>query len=422
MTHRNVLTRGLAAGALGLLVAGAAPAQTLTGSSFHYQGGKPSFVASGKVFAVWNANDPKSMLSPGLKVTFFGQADGCKDDAFNGPVVAKGNPRLAHAQELTGLALDPGDKLVWSPSGDSDQCGADAHGKVGDSFVHLNTDPARGGIGLFSYTGRAAGGRAPFFQQYDESGRKNTGANAFINGTFVVFRFDWDQTQQIAPWSGGTGPDPTIEFRTVQSVARADVPERLPPGGGNRPAQAKQQMVLALINRHCFAEGGGKDKLCQLKYLFNVAVFRTGVRSLQAEKWFQDAGVFLDPAQGGIPIVHGPLVAAGAAVYDKRSRAPLYTSVGSPSRNEPFTDQRFAVRVSFSQLKNALRTIASVRDKQPPERIGRESMVAHFGERWDDPKEWLVLSVNVSQEVSNPYRLERAFIGGNVREIYAGPQ
>ena len=46
-------------------------------------------------------------------------------------------------------------------------------------------------------------------------------------------------------------------------------------------------------------------------------------------------------------------LAAGAAVYDKRSRAPLYTSVGSPSRNEPFTDQRFAVRALVCFLNTA---------------------------------------------------------------------
>lgn len=413
MAHFSVVA------ALGLGAASVANAQLISSSTFHYQGGKPSFVASGKVFSVWNANDPKGMLSPGLKITFFGQAEGCEEDSFNGPVAAKGNPRLAHALELTGLALDPGDKLVWSPSGDSDQCSADAKRKVGDSFVHLNTDPVRGGFGLFTYTGREPGAPAPFFRQYDEGGRKNTGANAFINGTFVAFRFDWTGSQQIAPWSGDRSADPAIEFRTLQSVARANVPHA---GDKRKPAQAKQQMVLALINRACFAEGGGKDKLCQLKYLFNVAVFRAGVLDLLSENWFRHAGVFLDPAQGGVPIVHGPIVESGGTVVDKRSRAPLYTSAGSASQGMPFSDKRFAVRITFSQFKNALRTIASVRDKMPADQLGPANLAAHFGPRWDDPKEWVILSVNVSQEVHNPSRSERAFIGGNVREIYVGPQ
>lgn len=410
------------AGVVLLLGVCAARADQITASSYAYKGGVPSFVTMGKVFSVWNANDPKQMLAPGLKVTFFGEPRDCGENAFNGPVAAKGNPRLAGAQQLTGLALEP-NAMVWSPSGNTDQCDPDVRGLVGDSFVFLNGDPAHGGFGIFTYTGRDTGGREPFFRQYGTSGRKNTGANANINGTFVNLRFDWKGDQQIAPWvQAQAGTDPVVEFRTLQSVGNAVVSTKSGRNAGDKPVQAKQQMVLALINRDCFEKSGGRDKLCQLKYLFNVAVFRSGVTNLHAERWFRDAGIFFDIAQGGIPIVHGPLQAPGTVVSDKRTKLPLYVSVGEPSQERPFSDKTFAVRISFAQLMNAMRTIAAGKSQRSPESIAPAEIAQLFGERWNDAREWLVLSVNVSQEVSNPERNERAFIGGSFREIYAGPR
>lgn len=422
----TVKTLGMMRAPLRFLIAGvgvctllAAQADQSSSSYYHYKGGAPGFYAQGKVFSVWNANDPKNMLAPGLKITFFGEPRDCGENAFNGPVAAKGNPRLNGAQQLTGLPFDPS-SIVWSPSGNTDQCSAGVRNLVGDSFVFLNPDPARGGFGLFTYTGRDAEGREPFFMQYGSTGRKNTGANANINGTFVNIRFDWRGDQQIAPWAQG-GQDPVVEFRTVQSVASAVVSTRSGRNAGDKPVQAKQQMVLALINRDCFEKSGGRDKLCQLKYLFNVAVVRSGVTNLHAERWFQDAGVFFDIAQGGIPIVHGPLQTPGTIVNDKSSGLPLYQSAGEPSQERPFNDKTFAARISFSQLKNAMRSVAAGKGRRG-EGAAPAQVAEKFGERWDDPREWLILSVNVSQEVSNPERNERAFIGGNVREIYAGPR
>jgi hypothetical protein len=391
-------------------------ADVLTPTSFRYPGGEPDFLASGKVLAAWNPTDPKAVLAPGLKVMFFGHPAGCRAGTANGPTVSAGNPRLAHAEELTGVK--PGaEGWTWSPGGDTPDCETGVHKQAGDSFVVVNRQPGKGGIGLFTYTGRDAGGRDPFFQQFDAGGQNGQGANAHINGTFVVFRFGWQGKDRIVPW-GGAGADaqPALVLRSLQSVVRVAVT----PGSNREVVQAKQQMTFTVINRECFRTIGGPGRLCQVQYLMNTAVYRAGVIDWDAEKWFRDATVWFDPAQGGMPIVHGPVPEAGRTAQDASSRADLYTSLGAPTQHREFEDQAFAVRVSFAQLKNALRVATAARLKRQPSEITDAELRNEFGARWDDPAEWALLSVDFSQEVYNPSRERRAFIGGRLTDLTVG--
>ncbi len=387
-----------------------------TPTSFRYAGGAPDFLTSGKVYAVWNARDPQKVLAPGLKVLFFGQPKGCRAGATEGPTAGKGNPRLVRAEELTGVKPDP-DAWSWSPSSDTPDCESGARKKVGDSFVLISRHKAKGGIGLFTYTGKDAGGQDPFFQQFEAGGQNGQGANAFINGTFLVFRFGWQGEGRIMPWAGERdSADPALVFRSIQSVVRAVVT----PGSSREPVQAKQQMTFTVINRACFRAIGGPGKLCQVQYLMNTAVYRAGVANWDSEKWFKDATVWFDPAQGGMPIVHGPVPANGQTARDAASRVDLYKSLGEPSQHGEFDDKAFAVSVTFAQLKNALRVATAARLKRPVPEIGDAALSAEFGARWSDPNEWALLSIDFSQEVHNPSRDRRAFIGGNLTELSVG--
>jgi hypothetical protein len=401
-----------------LLICSALPAgaDVRTPTSFRFEGGTPAFLASGKVYAAWNPTDAKAVLAPGLKIMFFGRPAGCQANSANGPTAPAGNPRLAHAEELTGLRFDP-EGWTWSPSGDTPACEEGVRKTAGDSFVQVNRQDARGGIGLFTYTGRDIAGRDPFFQQFDRGGQNGQGANAYINGTFVVFRFGWQGNDRIAPWGGPQdGGEPALVFRSVQSVIRVAVT----PGGSGEVVQAKQQMTFTVINRDCFRTIGGPGRLCQVQYLLNTAVYRAGVTDWDAEKWFKDATVWFDPAQGGMPIVHGPVPASGQTARDAASRVDLYTSLGAPTQHREFDRQLFSVRVAFSQLKNALRVATAARLKRPVSEIGDVDLRSEFGARWNDPAEWSLLSVDCSQEVHNPTRERRAFIGGHVTELSLG--
>lgn len=397
------------AAAAALWLAGSAFADLRGAPSYRYDGGLPDFVRSGKVYAVWNARDPKAVLAPGMKVLFFGSAEGCRADVTEGPVNGRGNPRLAQALQLTGVEVGPA-SMAWSPSGATEQCDELARGRAGDSFVILEPS-ARGGVGLFTYTGRDADGRQPFFQPFAAAGQNATDANAHIAGTFVAMRFAWQGPERITPWASGV-----LELRSVQSVVRAVVT----PGGAGEVVQAKQQVNLTVINRACFRAFGGPGKLCQVQYLLNTAVMRAGVKDWDAEKWFRDASVWFDPAQGGMPIVHGPVPAAGKMAVDAASRLDLYSSAGAASQHAEFSDQTFVVRITQAQLHNALRVATAARLKRPAAAVGDAELAAEFGTRWNDAAEWSLLSVDVGQEVHNPTRERRAFIGGNFRLLQVG--
>jgi hypothetical protein len=397
-------------------------AESLSTAAFQYKGGKLGYLERNEVYSAWNANDPVSVLKPGMKVMFFGRAEGCDLRAGNGPVKNQGSVRFSQTFDLTGIPLaSEGKGQRWAPSADSEQCGKSVRDQVGDSFVHVNEDQENGGIGIFTFTGPDQKGRRSFFRQFDKSGKNGTGANANIEGTFVAFRFGWQKGNTVLPWAGGEQPDEKrkAEFRTVQSVAVASVGDGVV-GLAGEPIQAKQQFIAAFINRACFQSGGGKKGMCQLQYLFNVAVYRAGVTDWDAVKWFKSAGVFMDPAQGGMPVVHGPVRRSGETTVDEGSGLELYTSLGEPSRHDIFKDKEFRIQVSFSQLKNALKIVAGKQLKKMPNKISQSDLEAVFGEHWGDANEWLLLSVNVSQEVYNSDSNARALIGGGIKAIAVG--
>lgn len=417
------MTRTLIAAGLLALAAAGAQADVRTAHGFHYEGGMPDDVRVGNVFSAWNAHQARNGLSPGVKVMFFGRADACDVDAVNGPTVPDRNPRLQQSLELTGIDYDGLNGKTWSPSGDFDRCSPAARGRAGDSFIHVNPDPKKGGVAMFTYTGRdATTGRTPFFHPFEATGQVGSGANGFISGSFFAFRFAANDKRHIDPWGGApAGREPVLVFSSRQSVVRAEVPGSRGTAAADG-TQAKQQMIFTLINRSCFKTlSGNGGKLCQIQYLLNLAIYRTGVDDWSRVDWFRDAGVLFDPAQGGVPIVHGPLPARGVSAFDARSGLPLYTSEGEPTQHGEFRDKRFAIRVSFTHLKNALRAAVAGRTKGTSAQVSPAQVAAEFGPRWDDPEEWSLLSVNIGQEVYNRSRERRAFIAGNFRDLAIGP-
>lgn len=402
-----------------LLCATKSHAESLTHEAFELKAGPIGYLDRHEVYSAWNPNNQALVLKPGMKVMFFGRAMGCDIQAANGPVRNSGSIRFEQAYDLTGIPLaPPGKGQRWVPSGDTEQCEESVREQVGDSFVHVNEDSVNGGIGMFTFTGLGQGGRRTFFQQFDKTGRSGKGANANIEGTFVAFRFDWQKNVSVFPWASGASSleQRVAEFKTTQSVESVSVGDALL-GQSAEPIQAKQQFIVAFINLECFRSSGAVKRLCQVQYLFNVAVFRLGIVNWETVKWFRDAGIFADPAQGGMPVVHGPLGQNGAASVDDSSRLELYTSRGESSHHDTFKDKSFIVHVSFAQFKNALRAITARQLKQPISSITTADLVSIFSESWDDPNQWAVLSVNVSQEVHNPVDGQRAYIGGAVREI-----
>ncbi|SDY85768.1 hypothetical protein SAMN05421755_10565 [Nitrosomonas sp. Nm33] len=391
-------------------------AESLSTQAFQLKGGQLSYLERNEVYSAWNANDPTAVLKPGMKVMFFGRAEGCNSRAGNGPVKNYGSSQFSQASELTGIPLArEGKGGRWAPSGDTAHCEKSVHAEVADTFVHVNKDPVHGGIGIFTFTGPDQTGHSSFFRPYSKRGKNEKGINASIEGAFVMFRFDWKKENAVRPWATGSEvvDQRKVEFRTVQNVATLSLGEEITTNTSD-PMQAKQQLISSFINRSCFLE---TKKKCQLQYLFNTAVYRNGITNWDSVKWFKEGGVFLDPGQKGMPVVRGPIKRRGETIKDSQSGLTLYSSLGEPTQHMEFRDKVFRMQVSFAQLKNALTIITAKLLRKPPNQISSEDLSSIFGSRWDDPSEWLLLSVGIGQEIHNPDENVRVFLGGGVREI-----
>jgi hypothetical protein len=406
---------------MAMALAGGASAQPGAAKGFHLFPGSVAELARQGAFAAWNANIPVQVLTPGLKVLFFGQAKGCQAGAANGPAVGGTPLHFQTAYSVTGIALaDPPLGQRWTPSGQTSQCDAAARGRSGESFAHVNGDARAGGIGMYTGVGAVGPVATPFFGPYGSGGRNGTGNNAGLQGTFVSVVFNWRRADSVFPWASARPDDAALaEFSSVQSVAAVSTGAvGGPPSDG--VVQVKQQFIVAMINRHCATLADGVKRRCQLQYVFNIAVFRAGVDDWSQVAWFQRGGVWVDPAQGGMPVVRGPIGPKGVATLDAGTGLELFMSQGEPSQHALFAPKAFSSHVSFAQLKNAIRISAATLSGRKAAGLGARDIARYFGPRWDDANEWAVSSVNVSQEAHNPGPQQQAWIGGHVREWWVG--
>src|SRR5262249_6344725 len=74
--------------------------------------------------------------------------------------------------------------------------------------------------------------------------------------------------------------------------------------------------------------------------------------------WFRNGDVWFDPAQGGIPIVDGPIYGSGTITSDSKSKLPLFVSQGTATQHAAFSGRTFDVTIGFEQLANVLRIVA----------------------------------------------------------------
>jgi hypothetical protein len=377
-------------------------------------------IADSEFFATWNADNRQDLLKPGVKILFFGEGYGCDSNVRNGPVAAVGNRNFEDAAELTGipLATGPGGAR-WTPRADEADCHDVSVSGVGDSFVHINPNPDAGGFGLFTATGPAPAGRQDsFFRPIGREGRSGSGINAHIEASFVSFRFDWHKEGAFRPWvhpAGAVGQSAAL-LRSTQSVKSVAV-------GTGRSAdvkevtQAKQQLMVTFINPSCFREMRGLKRLCQIQYLFNLGLYRSGVSDWDSLPLLQRADVFIDPGQGGMPVVRGMLGRDGRAVETMPSGAPIYTSSGAATQHDVFAALEFRVSISFEQLTNALYAAAARASGKEMADTYPKDVQRLYGSRWRDPTQWALLSIHVGQEVYNPSEVFPVYIGGSVHEL-----
>lgn len=367
----------------------------------------------GNLFAAWNPSNPQTVLRPGMKVMFFGAAQGCAAST-EGPLTTVSAARLSELASLTALPASASPEgLRWTPSGNAADCSTETQARSGGSAVYLNPDNGAGAVALLTTSGPQSDGQVPFLGPYSASGQNGQGANAHITGSFVNFRSNWAKADPLQPWLNGR----KARIQSVQSLGNV----RLEAGTGVT-VQVKQQVSATFLNPTCLQELGGLGKPCQVQYLLNTGIHRSGVSDWSTVPWFQKGDVWYDPAQGGIPIVDGPIFASGQSTVETQSGRGLFTSQGSSTQHKAFAGRTFDVTISFEQLDTALRLTTAKAAGVGLAAVNAAQLQAQWGSRWSDPSAWVLLSTDVGQEVYNPDPTRRVEIGGGFSSLYVGPQ
>ncbi|HEV8689376.1 MAG TPA: hypothetical protein VGQ91_03695, partial [Ideonella sp.] len=363
------------------------------------------------LFAAWNPNDPRTALKPGMKVMFFGAAQGCAAGT-QGPATALSDSRLG---AIAGLTLLPAaaapSALRWTPAGRASGCDAGAQERDGASAVYLNADDNAGAVGMLTTSGKQEDGTVPFFGPFGSGGQNGAGTNAFIAGTFVNFRQPWNGADPKQPWTGQA----LARVRSVQSMGAFQL--EAAPGS---TVQVKQQMMATFLNTTCMKQVSGQP--CQVQYLFNTAIARSGVSDWSQVAWFQKGDVWFDPAQGGIPIVDGPIFPSGQTTVDSKTGLALFASQGSATQHQAFSGRTFDVTISFAQLTNVMRVVAARKLGVELAALSDDQVTSVWGRAWNERSAWVLLSGHVGQEVYNPSSEHKVQIGGGFKSLYVGPQ
>ncbi|OYT85623.1 MAG: hypothetical protein CFE46_17955 [Burkholderiales bacterium PBB6] len=372
------------------------------------------------VYTGFNPKASPTFFQPGVKLAFYGQSRGCPSSATMatsaGAVlssreaeVGKGQPLAA----LTGLpAGEEARRRVWMPSPRSEGCAGLSADEAGATpLLQVNATPGQTGLGLYTPSGPDARGRAPQFGPFDAAGQNGHGANAYIAGAFAIWRQPASGPAVQPLWQG---VDDEWVIRSSQSVQQLSVD---PTSTEDSLAQVKQQIVAVVLNPSCQAERHERPRACQLQYLFHTAIARSAVSDWAKVAWFQRGMVFFDPAQGGMPVVQGPIPPKGQGVNEAASGLALYRSEGGATGHAPFDARAFEVRVPFKAFLLAQRAAVARQLKKAAANVRDDELVEVFGSQWNQPQAWVLLSTSVAQETYNRDPARAAVIGGAVRSL-----
>lgn len=370
-------------------------------------------LVDGDIVAAWNPRGSQA-LTPGMKVMFFGNGVGCDNPVRNAAVATVRSTgqdlQLPAAIEQTGMNLVEAASLtLWTPSAEGNPCAASSPSSQGPNLAYVDTT-GNGAIGLYTQSGASPEGGQPLLTAFDARGADGEGSNSHIVSTFVGFRMPWWRDQAIRPWIGVWPDTKPARISSEQVLGSIEV-------GRNATVQAKQQIVVSLLNLSCQANRNQVAGPCQVQYLFNTAIARSD-QNLPANN---SARVWFDAMQGGIPIVAGHVPNYGDIAKDIETDFPLYESRGSATQKSPFSNATFDLRVSFSDFINAMKIVTAKRIGKNQMAVNENDISGVFGALWNDPREWVLVSTSVGQEIYNDRLADsRSWIGGRVISLYVG--
>ena len=358
--------------------------------------------------AYWNPA-PGKISRPGFHIAFWGSAEGCSKPVLNGPTArnVQVEPKKPGSQIGPLVFQGKSASRVYTPVPDVSLCAPDSTvGLTPRSYVAIDESGNSGeGIKLFSYAGKDKRATGFAFLPHPSTGGR-AGANADIIGTFTTFRFAAGGNP-VRPWAD----DGSLNIQTVQGVTSAQVAEDSPPD-----TQVKQQIIVTFINQPCLKSVANSPTKCHLQMLFNTAILRQGLKDWRDRPQFKDAAVFFDPAQGGIPVLRGHLGDKGepTSLNDKSGKTFVaWKSAGTATFNGKGGQGNFALSMTFDQFLKILDHIASSEKRTPV----TDGIARLYGDRWNDPNAWSLLSVRFAQEVHNRNLSKPAFIEGYMKSI-----
>ncbi|MCA6218330.1 hypothetical protein KGA65_17480 [Ideonella sp. B7] len=365
----------------------------------------------GSTLGQWNPVGSSAFYAPGLKVSFFGDPQGCDALTKTGTVVNGSAGDLSYVTGKVGVSL-PTSELSWVPSGSTTGCSG-VSDRSGPSAVYLNADASAGGLALYTSAGPRGDSKPEFFQQFQSTGQDGNGTNANIVGTYLAFRQTWRSNPTVQPF---VGTSQTARVLVNQAVTATTLG-----ASSGALAQVQQLVNLHLINNTCRVEGITAGRPCQMNYLFNTAIARNNVTDWSTVSWAQTVRVWFDAAQGGVPIIEGQLQAKGTASTDSENGLSMYTSQGNATQHGTFSPMSFDVRITMSQLANALRILTGKALGIAPTAVTEAQLAAMWSADWNNPSAWVAESVTAAQEISSADRTRSVDIAGYVRQLYVGP-
>ncbi|WP_422567092.1 hypothetical protein [Ideonella sp.] len=373
--------------------------------------------SGGKLEVGWNLADAQRTMTPGAKFSLFGRTPECVRAISDGPAGSGSDADFSEAASRSAIATAATTRARrWTGLSDVSGCEA-AGGRSGSNWIYVNPERIGGGVGTYTTTGPDKDGRQPFLMPTGHEGTDGAGYNAHGLATFVAFRHAWYADDAIRPWQTAQGQPTEARVLVRQSVGSMEVG----PAGSGVISQVKQQVMLSIINTTCQQTLAGQSP-CQFQYLFNTAAARAGVTDWETYSPSTSSHVWFDADQGSLPIIDGQVPKAGLGANEKVYGDRLYRSAGYATQYKAFNNYAFDLRISFEELKTALRHMTGRKLRLPPSSVTETQLTQFWGSDWNNTDKWVLLSTTFGQEVhNNEFESRKTWIGGGFSEIYAGP-
>jgi hypothetical protein len=348
----------------------------------------------GPLLTAWN---PTSANGAGMDILMFGTPDASCPQSATGPLSSFPDSVLTDDAYSGSPTQVPSALRFWSTPAPT--CSAAAATLAGPSNVFMD------GSALWFAT-LSLGKPTDLLKPFSSSGQNGSGADASILDTSVDFRLAYPGTT-LAPWaqSGRARIATLAQVVTLQSADASAL------------TQVKQTIGATLINATCRAANPTNN--CQIILQWSVAIAQSNVSDWSTASDPPD--IFLDPAQGNIPVVAADLFPAfGGTVSDSKSGLPLFTSQGPATEHAAFGPTQFDLEIDFPQFENAVRiTSALILSQSVGTDAGCAQCVQVFGSGWNDPSAWLLLSLYSHQEDYDASGVSGDIFGG-FQWLYAG--